>query len=54
MPRKEYKTITVKIDAFVQFAKAVKKAKQDDPEVDNSTFLMSLLGKNQKIKKHRS
>ncbi|HJW19050.1 MAG: hypothetical protein ACREAR_03160 [Nitrosotalea sp.] len=54
MPRKEYKTITVKVDAFQQFAKAVKKAKQEDPELDNSTFLMLLMGKNQKIKKHRS
>ena len=54
MPRKEYKTITVKVDTFHQFAKAVKKAKQEDPELDNSTFLMLLLGKSQKVKRHRS
>jgi hypothetical protein len=54
MPRKEYKTITVKVDAFQQFAKAVKKAKQEDPELDNSAFLMLLMGKSQKTKRHRS
>jgi hypothetical protein len=53
MPRKEYKTITVKVDAFQQFAKAIKKAKQDDPSLDNSTFLVSLVSKNQKSKKNR-
>ncbi|MDE1728430.1 hypothetical protein [Candidatus Nitrosotalea okcheonensis] len=54
MPRKEYKTITVKVETFHQFAKAVKKAKQEDPELDNSTFLMLLMGKSQKVKRHRS
>jgi len=54
MPRKEYKTITVKVDAFQQFARTIKKAKQDDSSVDNSTFLVSLLNKNHKGKKNRS
>jgi hypothetical protein len=54
VPRKEYKTITVKVGAFEQFAKAMKKAKQEDPSLDNSTFLMQLVSKNQKAKRSRS
>jgi hypothetical protein len=48
MPRKEYKTITVKVGAFDQFAKAMKRAKQEDPTLDNSVFLMQLVSKGQK------
>lgn len=54
MPRKEYKTITVKVGAFEQFARAMKKAKQEDPSLDNSIFLMQLINKSQKIKRNRS
>lgn len=54
MPRKEYKTITVKVVAFEQFAKAMKKAKQDDPTLDNSLFLMQLVSKSHKAKRNRS
>lgn len=51
MPRKEYKTITVKLDAFRQFTNAMKKAKKKNPNLDNSTFLTSLVSKSQKIKR---
>ncbi|CUR52164.1 protein of unknown function [Nitrosotalea devaniterrae] len=54
MPRKEYKTITVKVAAFEQFARAMKKAKHEDPDLDNSIFLMQLVSKNQKAKRSRS
>lgn len=53
MPRKEYKTITVKVAAFEQFARAMKKAKQENPDLDNSTFLMQLISKGQKPKRNR-
>jgi hypothetical protein len=48
MPRKEYKTITVKVAAFEQFAKAIKDARKKDPSIDNSTFLSSLINKKPK------
>ncbi|MGC1426135.1 MAG: hypothetical protein WA833_05470 [Nitrosotalea sp.] len=48
MPRKEYKTITVKSESFQKFLKAIKDAKKDNPTLDNSTFLNSLLSKNKK------
>lgn len=48
MPRKEYKTITVKIESFQKFIKAVKDARKDDPALDNSTFLNSLLSRSKK------
>ncbi|MGI0075603.1 MAG: hypothetical protein ACREA5_06640 [Nitrosotalea sp.] len=48
MPRKEYKTITVKSEAFQKFVKAIRDAKKNDPSVDNSTFLNSLIAKYQK------
>ena len=53
MPRKEYKTITVKVAAFEQFARAMKKAKQENPDLDNSIFLMHLISKGQKPKRNR-
>ena len=53
MPRKEYKTITVKVAAFEQFARAMKKAKQENPGLDNSIFLMQLINKGQKPKRSR-
>ncbi|HJT10698.1 MAG TPA: hypothetical protein VJ771_07935 [Candidatus Nitrosotalea sp.] len=43
MPRKEYKTITVKEQAFVRFLKAVHDAKKANPGLDNSLFLEKLL-----------
>ncbi len=48
MPRKEYKTITVKAEAFLRFTRAIRKAQRDDPSLDNSTFLKSLVSKRQK------
>ncbi|TRZ80407.1 MAG: hypothetical protein D4R90_01535 [Nitrosopumilales archaeon] len=48
LPRKEYKTITVKSESFQKFIKAIKNAKKDDPSLDNSTFLNSLLSKYKK------
>ncbi|HET6459007.1 MAG TPA: hypothetical protein VFG24_09035 [Nitrosopumilaceae archaeon] len=43
MPRKEYKTITVKLKTFLRFAKVVKEARKKDSKVNNSGFLESLL-----------
>lgn len=43
MPRKEYKTITVKELTFTRFLKAVHDAKKGNPNLDNSTFLEKLL-----------
>ncbi|HEU5487760.1 MAG TPA: hypothetical protein VFA69_03620 [Candidatus Nitrosotalea sp.] len=51
MPRKEYKTITVKTEAFQKFAKAVREAKKENPSLDNSTFLNSLVARHQKTRK---
>jgi hypothetical protein len=48
MPRKEYKTITVKVEAFQKFIRAIRDAQKSDPSLDNSTFLTSLLGKKSK------
>ncbi len=45
MPRKEYKTITVKTEAFQKFVKAIRDAKKRNPDIDNSTFLNSLIAK---------
>jgi hypothetical protein len=50
MPRKEYKTITVKIDTFQRFVKTVKDAKKDDPSLGYSEFLDSLLNSRKKSK----
>ena len=54
MPRKEYKTITVKVGAFQKFTNAIKKAKKENPDIDNSEFLISLISKNQKIKRNNA
>lgn len=43
MPRKEYKTITVKEQTFVRFLKAAHDAKKANPDSDNSVFLEKLL-----------
>jgi hypothetical protein len=51
MPRKEYKTITVKAHTFQQFVKAVKKAKQENPSLDNSIFLDLLIRNSIKARK---
>jgi hypothetical protein len=53
MPRKEYKTITVKSIAFRQFTNAVKMAKKRDPDIDNTTFLTSLVSKSSNAKRKR-
>jgi len=42
VPRKGYKTITVKMECFCEFVKAVKEAKERH-SIDNSEFLMQLL-----------
>lgn len=49
MPRKEYKTITVKAETQVKFLRAVRDAKRDDI-TDNSKFLDLLLSVNKKSK----
>ena len=51
MPRKEYKTITVKGETFNKFLRACRQAKKSDPEIDNSVFLEKLITKYRK--KHR-
>jgi hypothetical protein len=43
LPRKEYKTITVKLKTFLRFAKVVKDARKNDLKISNSSFLESLL-----------
>jgi hypothetical protein len=43
MPRKEYKTITVKVESHSKFLKTIKEAKKAYPEIDNSEFLNLLL-----------
>lgn len=43
MPRKPYKTITVKVAIFDSFVEAVKEAKMINPDIDNSRFLAYLL-----------
>jgi hypothetical protein len=48
LPRKEYKTITVKAESFQKFIKAIKDAKKDDPTLDNSEFLNALVSKYKK------
>lgn len=48
LPRKEYKTITVKSEAFQKFTKAIKDAKKDDPTLDNSIFLNLLVSRYKK------
>jgi hypothetical protein len=43
LPRKEYKTITVKEATFVRFLKIIHDAKKANPELDNSIFIDKLL-----------
>ena len=43
LPRKEYKTITVKVDAHAKFLRAIKDEKKINPKIDNSEFLELLL-----------
>jgi len=43
LPRKEYKTITVKEATFARFLRAVHEAKKANPQLDNSIFLEKLL-----------
>lgn len=50
MPRKEYKTITIKTKSHVKFLKAVREAKKAHPGIDNSEFLDLLLDKYKKSK----
>ncbi|CUR52288.1 protein of unknown function [Nitrosotalea devaniterrae] len=50
MPRKEYKTITVKVEAYTRFIKAIKDAKKVDPGIDTSEFLELLLRESKKSK----
>lgn len=50
LPRKEYKTITIKTKSHVKFLKAVREAKKAHPGIDNSEFLDLLLDKYKKSK----
>ena len=51
LPRKEYKTITVKNESYEQFKKAVREAKRKDKSLDNSTFLNVLISQHQRSRK---
>lgn len=51
MPRKEYKTITVKNESYDQFKKAVREAKKKDKSLDNSMFLDLLISQHQRSRK---
>jgi hypothetical protein len=51
VPRKEYKTITVKNESYEQFKKAVREAKRKDKSLDNSTFLNVLISQHQRSRK---
>jgi hypothetical protein len=43
LPRKGFKTITVKEGVFDRFTKIIKLAKKEKPEMSNSKFLTELL-----------
>ena len=49
VPRKEYKTITVKAETHAKFLRAVRDAKRDDA-TDNSKFLDLLLSTHKRSK----
>lgn len=51
MPRKEYKTITVKNESYDQFKRAVREAKKKDKTLDNSMFLDLLISQYQRSRK---
>lgn len=51
MPRKEYKTITVKNESYNQFKRVVREAKKKDKLLDNSRFLDLLISQYQRSKK---
>jgi len=50
MPRKGYKSLTVKDEAFYKFVKALKEAKKVNPRMDNSKFINSLIDLHKKSK----
>ncbi|QLH08826.1 hypothetical protein [Candidatus Nitrosotenuis sp. DW1] len=43
LPRKEYKTISIKVRTFVRFVKEAKDAKKKDSSMSNTRFLDHLL-----------
>lgn len=43
LPRKEYKTITVRLKTYLRFLKHVKDAQKKDSTVNISSFIESLL-----------
>jgi len=51
MPRKEYKSITVKNGSYEQFKRVVKEAKKKDKSLDNSSFLDMLMKQHQRSKR---
>ncbi len=48
MPKKEYKTITVKVETFQRFHRIIREAKREDAVLDNSKFFDMLLEKYKK------
>lgn len=43
LPRKEYKTISVKVKTFVRFVKDAREAREEDATMNNTRFLDHLL-----------
>ncbi|MDE2588472.1 MAG: hypothetical protein KGL95_02245 [Patescibacteria group bacterium] len=50
LPRKEYKTITVKVESHAKFLRAIKEAKKAYSGIDNSEFLDLLVDMYKKSK----
>ncbi|HJT10161.1 MAG TPA: hypothetical protein VJ771_05195 [Candidatus Nitrosotalea sp.] len=51
VPRKEYKSITVKNECYEHFKRAVRDAKKKDKSLDNSMFLDLLVTRHLRGKK---
>jgi hypothetical protein len=45
MPKKGYRSLTMKEDVYERFMKEIKEAKRTNPDIENSKFLESLMNK---------
>jgi hypothetical protein len=43
LPRKEYKTISIKVKTFARFVKDAREAREEDATMNNTRFLDHLL-----------
>ncbi len=50
MPKKGYRSLSIKQDVYDKFIKAVQEAKERDRKIHNSKFIDSLLDKHKKSK----